>query len=103
MVTFLILSFLDILEDLLVASISVPSTRLLLFSVSLHVSEPHNKLLLVNGLPPLCNQINPVHTLQQIFGFSYTLPCNICLRLSSNLSLSLFRNKILYPFPINAT
>ena len=32
-VTFLILSFLDILEDLLRASISVASTRLLLFSV----------------------------------------------------------------------
>ena len=39
-VTFLILSFLDILEDLLRASISVASTHLLLFSVSLHVSEP---------------------------------------------------------------
>ena len=37
-VTFLILSFLDIVEDLLRASISVASTRLLLFSVSLHVS-----------------------------------------------------------------
>jgi len=35
-VTFLILSYLDILEDLLRASISVASTRLLLFSVSLH-------------------------------------------------------------------
>jgi hypothetical protein len=34
---FLILSFLDILEDLLRASISVASTRLLLFSVSIHV------------------------------------------------------------------
>ena len=45
-VIFLILSFLDILEDLLRASISVASTRLLLFSVSLHVSEPYNKLLL---------------------------------------------------------
>jgi hypothetical protein len=41
-VTFLILSFLDILEDLLRASSSVALTRLLLFSVSLHVSEPHN-------------------------------------------------------------
>jgi len=40
LVTFLILSFLDILEDLLKASISVASTRLLLFSVSLHVSDP---------------------------------------------------------------
>ena len=49
-VTFLILSFLDILEDLLRASISVASTRLLLFSVSLHVSEPHNKQLLINAL-----------------------------------------------------
>jgi len=49
-VTFLILSFLDILEDLLRASISVTSTRLLLFSVSLHVSEPYNKLLLINTL-----------------------------------------------------
>ena len=39
-VTFLILYFLDILEDLLRASISVASTRLLLFSVSLHVSGP---------------------------------------------------------------
>ena len=38
-VTFLILSFLDILEGLLRASISVASTRILLFSVSLHVSE----------------------------------------------------------------
>jgi hypothetical protein len=38
-VTFRILSFLDILWDLLRASISVASTRLLLFSVSLHVSE----------------------------------------------------------------
>ena len=41
--TFLILSFLDILEDLLRASICVASTRLLLFSVSLHISDPHNK------------------------------------------------------------
>ena len=49
-VTFLILSFLDILEDLLRASISVASTRLYLFSVSLHVSEPYNKLLLINAL-----------------------------------------------------
>ena len=49
-VTFLILSFLYILEDLLRASISVASTRLLLFSVSLHVSEPYNKLLLINAL-----------------------------------------------------
>ena len=49
MVTFLILSFLDILEDLR-ASISVASTRLLLFSVSLHVSEPYNKLLIINAL-----------------------------------------------------
>ena len=39
-VTFLILSFLDILEDLLRPSISVASTRPLLFSVSLHVSAP---------------------------------------------------------------
>jgi hypothetical protein len=39
-VTFLIISCLDILEDLLRASIFVASTRLLLFSVSLHVSEP---------------------------------------------------------------
>ena len=39
-VTFLILSFLDILEDLLRASISVASICLLLFSVSLHDSEP---------------------------------------------------------------
>jgi hypothetical protein len=39
-VTFLIQSFLDILEDLLKASISVASTRLLLLSVSLNVSEP---------------------------------------------------------------
>ena len=49
-VTFLILSFLNILEDLLKASISVASTRLLLFSMSLHVSKPYNKLLLVNAL-----------------------------------------------------
>ena len=49
-VAFLILSFLDILEDLLRASISVASTGLLLFSVSLHVSEPYNKLLLINAL-----------------------------------------------------
>ena len=49
-VTFLILSFLDILEDLLRASISVASTHLVLFSVSLHVSEPYNKLLLINAL-----------------------------------------------------
>ena len=49
-VTFLILSFLDILEDLFRASISVASTCLLLFSVSLHVSEPYNKLLLINAL-----------------------------------------------------
>ena len=49
-VTFLILSFLDILEDLLRASTSVASTRLLLFSMSLHVSEPYNKLLLINAL-----------------------------------------------------
>jgi len=49
-VTLLILSFLDILEDLLRASISVASTGILLFSVSLHVSEPYNKLLLINSL-----------------------------------------------------
>jgi len=49
-VTFLIIYFLDILEDLLRASISVASTRLLLFSVSLHVSEPYKKLLLINAL-----------------------------------------------------
>ena len=49
-VIFLILSFLDILEDLLRASIYVASTRLLLFSVSLHVSEPYNKLLLISAL-----------------------------------------------------
>ena len=48
-VTFLILSFLDILENLPRPSISVASTRLLLFSVSLHVSEPCNKLLLINA------------------------------------------------------
>ena len=36
-------SFLDILEDLLRASISVASTLLLLFSVSLHVSEPYKR------------------------------------------------------------
>ena len=46
-VTFLILSILD---DLLRASISVASTRLLLFSVSLHVSEPYNKLLVISAL-----------------------------------------------------
>jgi len=40
-VTFLIIYFLDILQDLLRASISVASTRLLLFSVSLHVSGKH--------------------------------------------------------------
>ena len=50
LVTCLIISFLDILEDLLRASISVASTRLLLFSVCLHVSEPYNKLLLINAL-----------------------------------------------------
>jgi hypothetical protein len=49
-VTFLILSFPDILEDLLRTSISVASTRLLLFSVSLHISEPYNGLLLTNTL-----------------------------------------------------
>jgi hypothetical protein len=49
-VIFLILSFLDILEDLLKASISVASTCLLSFYVSLHVSEPYNKLLLINTL-----------------------------------------------------
>ena len=48
--TFLILYFLDIVEDFLRASISITSTRLLLFSVSLHVSDPHNKLLLINAL-----------------------------------------------------
>ena len=49
-VTFLIPSFLDILEDLLRTSISVASIRLLLFSVSLHVSEPYSKLVLINAL-----------------------------------------------------
>jgi len=39
-----------VLEDLLSTSISVASTRLLLFSMSLQVSEPHNKLLLINAL-----------------------------------------------------
>jgi hypothetical protein len=42
LVTFQIFSFLDILEDLLRSSISVASTRLLLFSVTVHVSEPFN-------------------------------------------------------------
>jgi hypothetical protein len=42
-VIFLILYFLDIVEDLLRTFISVASTPLLLFSVSLHVSEPYNK------------------------------------------------------------
>jgi hypothetical protein len=32
------------------AFIFVASTRLLLFSVSLHVLEPYNKLLLINTL-----------------------------------------------------
>ena len=50
MFALVILSFLDILEDLLRASISVTSTRLLLFSVSLHVSEPYNELLLISAL-----------------------------------------------------
>ena len=49
-VTFLILPFLDILENLLMAFIAVASTRLLLFSVGLYVSEPRNKLLLINAL-----------------------------------------------------
>jgi hypothetical protein len=39
MVVFLILSFLDILEDFLRALISVSSIRLLLISVSLHVNQ----------------------------------------------------------------
>ena len=47
-VAFLILSFLDILEDLLRASISAASTRLLLFSVSLHTSDQENCKLLHN-------------------------------------------------------
>ena len=50
MVTFLILSFLDILEDLLKPSISVATTCLLSFSVSLHVSAPNSKLLLIKVL-----------------------------------------------------
>jgi hypothetical protein len=49
-VTFLILSFLDILHYLLRASIFVASTRLLLLSVSLHASESYNKLRLNNAL-----------------------------------------------------
>ena len=49
-VTFLILSFLDNLEDLFGASITVALTPLLLFSVSLHVLEPYNKLLLISAL-----------------------------------------------------
>jgi hypothetical protein len=48
-VTFPILSCLDILKDLLRASISVALTRLLLFSASLHALEPYNKLLLINA------------------------------------------------------
>jgi len=48
-VKFLILSFLDNLEGLLRASISVASTCLLLFSVSLHVSAPYNKLLVISN------------------------------------------------------
>ena len=48
-VTFLILSFLDILEGLVRASIYVASTRLLLFSVSLHVSEPYNTEILTTS------------------------------------------------------
>ena len=39
-----------ILEDIKRASISVASTRLLLFSVSLNVSELYNKLLSINAL-----------------------------------------------------
>jgi hypothetical protein len=49
-VTVLILYFFDNLEDLLRASISVASTRPLLFSVSPHVSEQYNKLLLISTL-----------------------------------------------------
>jgi hypothetical protein len=40
----------DILEDLLIASISVASTHFLLFCVGLHVSEPYNILLLISAL-----------------------------------------------------
>jgi hypothetical protein len=50
MVVFLILSFHDILEDPLSPSISVASIRLLLLSVSLHVSAPYNKLVLITAL-----------------------------------------------------
>ena len=45
--------FLGILEDLLWASISVALTSLLLFTVSLNVSEPYNKLLLIIALQML--------------------------------------------------
>jgi hypothetical protein len=62
-----------------------------------------NLITASTSFPPLCNQSNSVHTLQTIFLFNYTLPCNLCLWFSSNLILSVFRNKMLYPLPINAT
>ena len=63
-VTFLILAFLVILQDLLRASISVASTRFLLLSVSLHVSEPQgvcdfdraSSLICGNKMPTRCNR-----------------------------------------------
>jgi hypothetical protein len=54
------LSFLDTLEDFLRASIAVTSTRLLLFSVSLHVSGPYNKLQ--NCKRPKFHTVKYAHT-----------------------------------------
>ena len=56
-VTFLILSFLVILEDLLRASISVASTGFLLFSVSLHVLEPYNRSSILRWFIPVLFEV----------------------------------------------
>jgi len=79
-VTFLILSFLDILEDLLRTSISVASTRLLLFSVSLHVSAPYNKLLLINALK-MFNFLSFLMSLLHSIPFKHAIHFLACITL----------------------
>jgi len=79
-VTFLILSFLDILEDLLRASISVASTCLLLFSVSLHVSAPYNKLILINALY-MFNFLSFLVSLLQSIPFKHAIHFLACITL----------------------
>ena len=80
-VTFLILPFLDILYDLLRASISVASTRLLLFSISLHVSEPYNKLHLINAYQCIFNFLSFLMSLLHSIPFKHAIHFLACITL----------------------